>query len=624
MPFIEKMVSGGRAVSRRCPLGACQLVEPAYARRMKANRLRWFLLLFLLGAVFQSPAQQSEAERKLLANILAKAERGDAQFQFEVGRVFHSGRLGMAKDYVEAVEWYRKAAELNYLGAQNDLGLCYEHGQGVPKDYVEAVRWYRQAAEQNYPLAQNNLAGCYHTGEGVAKDDAEAVKWFRKAAEQNNGWAQYNLGNRYSFGEGVVKDEVEAVKWFRKAAEQNFAEAQCNLGRCYHTGEGVAKDEVEAVRWYRKAAEQNYALAQYNLGRCLYAGKGVAKDYKEAVRWFRRAAEQNYGWAQCNLGLCYYRGEGVAKDYNEAMNWYRKAAAQNDATAQYNLGVYYGMGQGVAKDYVEAYKWSLLAAGQGYENARNNVTALENAMSREQIAEGQRLARNFKPREAPAFGFESSAPPAVGYSPEISGTGFFITEDGFVITDEHMASNGTLVRLVTEAGMLFAKVVKVDTANGLALLKVEGKFSALAVMSSRTTKMGSTVATVGFPNIGLQGFAPKLAKGEIAALSGAQDDPRYFQISVPVQPGNSGGALVDERGNVVGVVSAKLNAAATLATSGSLPENVNYAVKSSFLLSFLESVPDVSAKLKEPSTKECKFENVVKSTEKASVLVLVY
>jgi hypothetical protein len=137
-------------------------------------------------------------------------------------------------------------------------------------------------------------------------------------------------------------------------------------------------------------------------------------------------------------------------------------------------------------------------------------------------------------------------------------------------------------------------------------------------------EMGSTVATVGFPNIGLQGFAPKLTKGEIASLSGAQDDPRYFQISVPVQPGNSGGALVDEHGNVVGVVAAKLNAAAAVATSGALPENVNYAVKSSFLLGFLESVPEVSAKLKDPSTKGCQFEDVVKSAEKAAVLVLVY
>jgi len=110
----------------------------------------------------------------------------------------------------------------------------------------------------------------------------------------------------------------------------------------------------------------------------------------------------------------------------------------------------------------------------------------------------------------------------------------------------------------------------------------------------------------------------------IALLSGAGDDARYFQISVPVQPGNSGGALVDERGNVVGVVSAKLSAKAALAASGALPENVNYAVKSSFLLSFLESVPEVSAKLKEPNTKAAAFEDVVKSAQDAAVLVLVY
>ena len=163
-----------------------------------------------------------------------------------------------------------------------------------------------------------------------------------------------------------------------------------------------------------------------------------------------------------------------------------------------------------------------------------------------------------------------------------------------------------------------------DAADDLALLEAEGHFACLPIISSRTVKLGGTVATVGFPNIGLQGFAPKLAKGEIASLSGAGDDPRYFQISVPVQPGNSGGALVDERGNVIGIVSAKLDAGAALAASGALPENVNYAVKSSLLLSFLESVPAVSAKLKAPNTKDGKFEDVVKSAQDAAVLVLVY
>src|SRR5439155_25702432 len=123
-------------------------------------------------------------------------------------------------------------------------------------------------------------------------------------------------------------------------------------------------------------------------------------------------------------------------------------------------------------------------------------------------------------------------------------------------------------------GIISVKVVSVDTANDLALLKAEGRFAALPITSSRAVKLGGTVATVGFPNIGLEGFAPKLAKGEVASLSGARDDPRYFQISVPLQPGNSGGALVDDRGNVIGVVSGKLDAAIALTSTGTLPENV--------------------------------------------------
>jgi S1-C subfamily serine protease len=71
------------------------------------------------------------------------------------------------------------------------------------------------------------------------------------------------------------------------------------------------------------------------------------------------------------------------------------------------------------------------------------------------------------------------------------------------------------------AGLISARVVKVDAANDLALLKAEGRFASLPLSPSRAVKLGSTVATVGFPNLGLQGFAPKFARGEIASLSGA-------------------------------------------------------------------------------------------------------
>ena len=81
---------------------------------------------------------------------------------------------------------------------------------------------------------------------------------------------------------------------------------------------------------------------------------------------------------------------------------------------------------------------------------------------------------------------------------------------------------------------------------------------------------------------------------------------------------------MDEHGNVVGVVSAKLSAKVALLASGALPENVNYAVKSSFLLSFLESVLEVSAKLKQPKTENPKLEDVVEEVKRASALLVVY
>src|ERR1035438_5882856 len=107
---------------------------------MKANWLRWFLLFLFVSAVFQLPAQQSEADRKLLADVRAKAEKGDAQSQNVLGSALYLGGLGLVKDETEAVKWYRKAAEQNDAHAQFGLGICYANGEGVAKDEAEAVK----------------------------------------------------------------------------------------------------------------------------------------------------------------------------------------------------------------------------------------------------------------------------------------------------------------------------------------------------------------------------------------------------------------------------------------------------------------------------------------------------
>ena len=224
----------------------------------------------------------------------------------------------------------------------------------------------------------------------------------------------------------------------------------------------------------------------------------------------------------------------------------------NVNAARVHLALMYSAGWGVPQDFIIAYKWWNMAAADGLSQAGYWRDRIAKQMTPDQIAEAQRLCREFKPRQVSESDSAISDETASGSRPSASGTGFFITEDGYLISNYHVVKDAAKVRLLTSAGTLDAKVVQVDEANDLALLKTEGNFSPLPVVSSRKAQLGNTVATVGFPNIVLQGFAPKLAKGEIAALSGAADDARYFQVSVPVQPGNSGGALVDDHGNVVG------------------------------------------------------------------------
>ena len=139
-------------------------------------------------------------------------------------------------------------------------------------------------------------------------------------------------------------------------------------------------------------------MAQYQLGAQLFKGDSISQDYHEAIRWYRKAADQDHAGGQLGLGLCHANGWGTPKDNRAAANWYKKAADQQDAQAQYQLGLAYAGGLGVPKDAVEAYKWFNLSAAIGIEDAKRLRTVLEAELTQEQIAEGQKLSREFKPQ----------------------------------------------------------------------------------------------------------------------------------------------------------------------------------------------------------------------------------
>lgn len=157
-------------------------------------------------------------------------------------------------------------------------------------------------------------------------------------------------------------------------------------------------DYATALRLLRPLADLGLADAQCNLGFMYSKGEGVPQDYAEAAKWFRKAAYQGYAAAQFNLGFMYKQGLGVPQDYANALKWYRLAADQDDADAQSNLGLMYYEGLGVPQDYVQAHMWFNLSAARGSDFAKKNRDIITRQMTSAQIAEAQKLAREWKPK----------------------------------------------------------------------------------------------------------------------------------------------------------------------------------------------------------------------------------
>jgi uncharacterized protein len=217
-------------------------------------------------------------------------------------------------------------------------------------DYPKLLKEYKPLAEQGDADAAIVVGNLYYHGLGVPQDYQEAGRWYRRAAEGDfakTQWAKFKE---------PIRAEAEA-KHLRSKAE-----AQRRLGDMYHDGEGVPKDLTEALKWYRKAAEQGDAPAQVELAELYKGAPGVRQDFTEVVRWYRAAAEQGYRYAQLGLGARYEDGEGVSKDLVQAHMWYNLAAERGLALAA---------------------------------KARDMIAA---RMTPSEIAEAQRLAREWKPK----------------------------------------------------------------------------------------------------------------------------------------------------------------------------------------------------------------------------------
>ena len=169
-----------------------------------------------------------------------------------------------------------------------------------------------------------------------------------------------------------------------------------------------------------------------------------------------------------------------------------------------------------------------------------------------------------------------------------SGTGFVVAARR-IMTNHHVIDGcAEVAARLPDGREVPTRVMASDATRDLALLSTEADAGpSLPFRRADAYRRGEGVVTYGFPLAGLLSSGPTLTTGEVSALSGLADNPRHIQISAPVQPGNSGGPLLDMRGQVIGVVVSKLNAGQIARQTGDIPQNVNFAVKHTEALAFL-------------------------------------
>ena len=549
-------------------------------------------------------------------------------------------------DMHEYKRWLKKAADAGNAEAQCLLALTmvitsneglqlWDEDQDEDKLIKEYLALLDKSVAQNYPRAQYQLGMSYLLGISGAKggaDDAppelklkpdseKALKLLTASATSGYWEGQKTLAIVYQEGlGGIAANPKSAEQWWARLKETRKPDDQYFLGWSYYSsnaaryvngtnkydGEKLSFDETNkiALAWFEKSDAQGNVDATYTLAGMADKGLGMPQSDQTWMQYLKKAAEHQHPSAELELGQAYQNGKGVLKDYVQAREWMNKAVTQREnkqvqSRAQFALGGFNEEGMGGDQDKVIAYAWFNLAAASGVEGGKEGLARVEPQLSRSEVSEAQALSRNWQPgtllsrtsKQTSADGKDGAAgldAPGDGkIKARSSGTGFAVSLSGNILTNNHVVKDCGEIRLPATGKT--AKFVVADEANDLAVIKLEGGVkSAATIYQPDDLKQGEQVVVFGYP---LEGYLPStgnITQGIVSALAGPNNNTSIIQITAPIQPGSSGGPVLNLKGQVVGVVVGKANAMGIAKIIGDIPQNVNFAVAGRTVKSFLD------------------------------------
>lgn len=546
----------------------------------------------------------------------------------------------------DAVAAYSKAIKIN----PKDAAAYYNRGLAYHKlgNYKQAIKDYDKAIDFNskYAEAYRDRGAVYITLGNYKQAIMDCDKTIE--LEPKNATAYYNRGLAY----GKLGNLQQTLNDFKIAAklgdetaqdilnEQGIAWAESGDKKSDNDTSNEAKQETitfPLIDLYKKDAELGDSYSQYVLAEKYISGTwGVEKNRHLAEKWLIQSIlndnknkksidllEKEFNW-HCilhNNGSCMklINEKSIIHDNNLSWYWmlglmrfekneniYRVILKEYDVMNCNNKTIGYKMRQALNEDL------NLI---------RNmDVTVKDNDIEFKPIEPSEYNDRLFNYVCKDENNVKNN-----GDTQEVFlGTGWPI-QFGYIVTNQHVINGKKKITAILSTGKnIPATILIEDKINDLALLQVNNpKYLPDALpLSNSVAKTGAKVFTIGYPHPDIMGQKAKLSEGIINADTGYMDDARTLQISVPIQSGNSGGPLLNMNGEVVGIVTSKLSAVKMFKWTGDLPQNVNYAIKISYLNALLNSIKQQSSRIKVLPTKQADLESLATRIQNSMILII--
>ena len=425
-----------------------------------------------------------------------------------------------------------------------------------------------------------------------------AAESLRKSVEEMGSFARKykktaSILNPYleQFGKVFARLDAGEVRingqWVSKEAYAEMQARAAQEAEAMRLAEEKKQKEVAMA----KAQQEAFAAEQRAKGLEEYKGQWLPKEKADALN--KRDQELVVAWNKVQAKSIRNLKYSVFQVIPNGMLIEPIAGTIIQGGLNVDLVCLYGVAKGTAAEG-DLYKDDVFWCGTYTYSTRGGKTSTIHAYSLDRDDAINRVHKTLFAggEEPPPDDGKPTARPVVSSEPlrdaVSTGSGFFVGTEGYFVTNAHVVGDATKAEIIFADKVLQAKVINVSKAVDLAVLKTSEKVPGIE-LGEENPDLGLDVYAIGFPNPDLQGTEVKVTKGVISSRKGFNNDDTRFQIDAAIQPGNSGGPLCDASGKLVGVIVSALNAVYVAKETGSIPQNVNYAIKNSELAVFLRS-----------------------------------